>query len=84
MTDSLLKVCAPPVQINGSFHEQLGLESEPAGFIKTNGMFYETNVPGVFAIGDCGTMMKSVPQAMTMGSFTAAGVVGQLGAEGEI
>jgi thioredoxin reductase len=54
------------------------------GFIKTTPPFNETNVPGCFAIGDCGSLMKSVPQALATGSFAAGGLVAQLGAEGEL
>ncbi|KAI0126672.1 thioredoxin reductase glit [Xylariales sp. AK1849] len=77
-------VSVPMAKINGPFHEQLGLEIEPAGHIKTTPPFYETSVPGVFAVGDCGTMMKAAPQAIAMGSFGAAGVVAQLAAMGKL
>ncbi|KAL4745016.1 hypothetical protein BDW72DRAFT_69413 [Aspergillus terricola var. indicus] len=77
-------VSVPPVQINGPFHDQLGLEVDPMGFIKTTAPFNETNVAGVFAVGDCGSMMKAAPQAIAMGSFAAAGLVAQLGAMGKL
>ncbi|MCJ1247518.1 hypothetical protein MMC30_004732 [Trapelia coarctata] len=77
-------VSVPPAKINGPFHEQLGLDVEPMGFIKTTPPFNETSLPGVFAVGDCGTMMKAVPQAIAMGSFGAAGLVAQLGAMGKL
>lgn len=51
------------------------------GSILTSSPFYETSVRGVFAVGDCATLLKSVAQAMAMGTFAAAGVVGQLGQE---
>jgi gliotoxin/aspirochlorine biosynthesis thioredoxin reductase len=51
------------------------------GDIKTNGAMYETSVPGVFAIGDCATFMKSVTNAVAMGTVAAAGVSGQLQSE---
>jgi thioredoxin reductase len=54
------------------------------GFIKTTPPFNETNVAGVFAVGDCGSMMKAGPQAIAMGSFAAAGLVAQLGAMGKL
>lgn len=59
--------------------EQLGLEITEQGFIKTSPPFYGTNVPGVFAIGDCATPFKAVPQAIAMGTFAAGGIAGQLG-----
>ncbi|KAL4741670.1 hypothetical protein BDV11DRAFT_212874 [Aspergillus similis] len=77
-------VSVPPVQINGRFHDQLGLDVDPMGFIKTTPPFNETNVAGVFAVGDCGAMMKAAPQAIAMGSFAAAGLVAQLGAMGKL
>ncbi|KAL4767474.1 hypothetical protein BDW60DRAFT_220503 [Aspergillus nidulans var. acristatus] len=77
-------VSVPPVQINGPFHDQLGLDVDPMGFIKTTPPFNETNVAGVFAVGDCGSMMKAGPQAIAMGSFAAAGLVAQLGAMGKL
>ncbi|KAL4756565.1 thioredoxin reductase gliT [Aspergillus foveolatus] len=77
-------VSVPPVQINGPFHDQLGLDVDPMGFIKTTPPFNETNVAGVFAVGDCGSMMKAAPQAIAMGSFAAAGLVAQLGAMGKL
>ncbi|KAA8644987.1 hypothetical protein EYZ11_008716 [Aspergillus tanneri] len=73
-------VSVPSVSINGPFHEQLGLELDPMGYIKTSSPHNETSVQGVFAAGDCGTLIKSVPQAIAMGSFAAGGLVGQLGA----
>jgi len=38
-------------------------------------------VSGVFAVGDWVTPMKSVSQAMAMGTFAAAGIIGRLGQE---
>ncbi|KAI1872745.1 uncharacterized protein JN550_003619 [Neoarthrinium moseri] len=73
----------PPVKLNESFHEQLGLELDPMGHIKTHGPFSESSVPGVFAVGDCATFMRAVPQASAMGAFAAGGVVAQLGARGK-
>ena len=68
----------PPTKNNGPFVEQLGIELEPMGHIKVTPPFNETSVPGVFAVGDCATMMKAAPQAIAMGSFGAAGVVAQV------
>ena len=41
-------------------------------------MFFETTVPGVFAVGDCATPLKAVTQAVAMGSFGAGGLASQL------
>jgi thioredoxin reductase len=42
---------------------------------------FTTNVPGVFAAGDCVTPMKAVVQAMATGAFCAGGVSAMLSAE---
>ncbi|KAM0709177.1 hypothetical protein Q7P35_003213 [Cladosporium inversicolor] len=72
-------VAAPATKLNGPFAAQLGLEVDAQENIVTKPPFYESSVSGVFAVGDCATPIKSVAQAMAMGSFAAAGVVGQLG-----
>ena len=51
------------------------------GVIKTSQPFYETTVPGVFAVGDCASHMPVIVNAMAMGAFAASGLVAQLGAE---
>ncbi|KAL5337255.1 hypothetical protein BJX70DRAFT_399900 [Aspergillus crustosus] len=76
-------VSVPPVKINGPFHKQLGLDVDPMGFIKTNPPFNETSVSGVFAVGDCASMVKATTQAIAMGSFGAAGLVAQLASMGK-
>jgi thioredoxin reductase len=58
--------------------EQLGLELDVMGNIKTNGFFYQTNVPGVFAAGDCASPFKIIPNALLMGANAAAGVAREL------
>ncbi|CAD6585422.1 MAG: hypothetical protein ASARMPREDX12_001995 [Alectoria sarmentosa] len=68
----------PKSEVNGPFAHQLALELTDQGDIKTNGMFFETSVPGVFAVGDCATPLKAVTQAVAMGSFGAGGLVSQL------
>jgi len=57
------------------------LSADEQGVIQTRAPFYETDVAGVFAVGDCATPMKAVSQAMAMGSFAAAGIAGRLGQE---
>ncbi|OLN88015.1 putative thioredoxin reductase-like protein 1 [Colletotrichum chlorophyti] len=71
----------PKSQINGPFVEQLSLELNEMGVIKTNQPFYETSVQGVFAVGDCASPMPAVVNAVAMGAFAAGGLVAQLGAE---
>ena len=63
------KTHVPDASINGPFTKQLGVEVTEQGFIKTIPPFYETTVPGVFAVGDCATPMRAVTQAVAMGSF---------------
>ncbi|KAK4233543.1 thioredoxin reductase [Achaetomium macrosporum] len=71
----------PKTQINGPFVEQLGLEITDMGVIKTSSPFYETSVPGVFAVGNCASFMPAVVNAFSMGLFVAGGIAAQLGAE---
>lgn len=40
--------------------------------------WYESSVPGIFAVGDCATPLKAVTQAVAMGTFGATGLVMQL------
>lgn len=75
-------VNVPNSKLNGTFHEQLGLETDPMAFIKSKPPFNETDVPGVFVAGDCGTMFKAVPQAISGGMFASGGLVAQLAAMG--
>ncbi|CZT16506.1 related to thioredoxin reductase [Ramularia collo-cygni] len=77
-------VSVPTTMNNGSFVKDLNLETEPFGFIKVTPPFNETSVPGVFAIGDCATMMKAAPNAINMGSFGAAGAVAKLASMGKL
>ena len=71
----------PIGKLNGNWVEQLGLEPTEQGTIKVQFPFNETSVPGVFAVGDCGTVMQAVTQAIAMGGAAAAGVAAQLEAE---
>ncbi|KAF2106346.1 thioredoxin reductase [Lophiotrema nucula] len=76
----------PKPVLPGSFVEQLGLELDNSGiinpgFIKVGGIFNETNVPGIFAVGDCASAFKVVVSGVNMGAFTAAGLAAQLGNE---
>ncbi|KAI0860752.1 FAD/NAD(P)-binding domain-containing protein [Xylaria cubensis] len=75
---------APDFELNGPFAKDLGVEIAPQGHINTLPPFFNTNVPGVFAAGDCATLMKSVPTATMMGSFVAAGLAHALQAEDDV
>jgi gliotoxin/aspirochlorine biosynthesis thioredoxin reductase len=73
----------PFTEVNGPFAAQLGCELTEQGDYKTTNVFGETTVGGVFAAGDCATMIKAVATAMSGGNMVAAGVAGQLEAEME-
>ncbi|KUI72592.1 Thioredoxin reductase [Cytospora mali] len=71
----------PPIELNGPWVEQLGLETGPEGEIKVNPPFNETSLPGVFAAGDAASQMRMVPNAIYGGSVAGSGLVAQLQAE---
>lgn len=48
------------MEINGPFAEQLGVTVTEMGFIQVAPPFFETTVPGVFAVGDCASILKTV------------------------
>ncbi|KIX09581.1 uncharacterized protein Z518_00661 [Rhinocladiella mackenziei CBS 650.93] len=81
--DEVFLAHIPRTEINGPFLRQLDVEVEN-GVIKTVPPFYETTVSGVFAVGDCATALKTVTQAVAMGSFGAGGVAQQLGGLGNL
>lgn len=60
-----------PVEQNLNASENLGWEMTEQGFIKVD-PFQKTNVYGVYASGDCVTMMRSVANAIAQGSFAGA------------
>lgn len=63
----------PKLVLNGpSLAADLGLELTPQGDIKTLPPGVQTSVEGVFAAGDCGTMLKTVANAVASGSNAAA------------
>ena len=72
---------APYVKLNGKFARQLGVRVTLEGHIDAQPPFYNTNVPGVFAAGDCAALVKTVPQAIATGSCAAAGLAHSLQAE---
>lgn len=76
-----VQVYQPQTEVNGPFAKQLGLAMTDGGDIQTTPPFYETSMPGVFAVGDCATLYKIVAPAVAMGSLAAAGLVAQLQAE---
>lgn len=72
----------PPTKLNGPFAQQLALDLGPGGDIKITPPFGTTSVKGVYAAGDCATPIKSVIQAMHMGTFAGVGIAHDLQAEG--
>ncbi|KAI1089575.1 FAD/NAD(P)-binding domain-containing protein [Rostrohypoxylon terebratum] len=75
---------APATEVSGPFASDLGVALAPQGHIDAQPPFYATNVPGVFAAGDCATMMKAVAMAAMMGSSVAAGLAHVLQAEDDV
>lgn len=61
----------PPFEQHCSIPETLGCESNEQGLLKVDAM-QKTNIPGVFASGDCTTPMRSVAIAVSTGSFAGA------------
>ncbi|KAI1481084.1 FAD/NAD(P)-binding domain-containing protein [Daldinia eschscholtzii] len=60
-------VHSPQTSPQGPFVEQLGLTTTASGDIEVEGPFWQTKVPGVFAVGDCSTPYKVIPSAITSG-----------------
>ncbi|KAI0445778.1 thioredoxin reductase [Xylaria telfairii] len=58
--------------------QQLGLETTPMSGIKTSMPFCQTNVAGVFAAGDCASMMQIIPHAVAMGAYAGCGIAREL------
>ncbi|OTA97622.1 hypothetical protein M434DRAFT_382529 [Hypoxylon sp. CO27-5] len=61
----------PQTSPQGPFVGQLGLATTPLGDIQTEGPFFQTTVPGIFAVGDCSTPYKVIPSAITSGCNAA-------------
>ncbi|KAI1760772.1 FAD/NAD(P)-binding domain-containing protein [Hypoxylon sp. FL1150] len=74
----------PAFKLNGPFAKDLGVTLTPQGRIDVQPPFYTTDVPGVYAAGDCASMMNAVPMATMMGSCVAAGLAHTLQAEDDI
>jgi len=76
----------PIPELPGQLHQDLALEIDNSGiinpgFIKVSGLFNETSVPGIFAVGDCASAFKVVVSGVNMGAFCAAGISAQLASE---
>ncbi|EQB56090.1 hypothetical protein CGLO_03929 [Colletotrichum gloeosporioides Cg-14] len=68
----------PDTVPNGSFAEQLGLETTHMGDVSISGCLQETSRRGVFAAGDCATQVKQVSVAMGAGSAAGVGANEQI------
>jgi thioredoxin reductase len=69
--------------MDNTFIQQLGLRTTSSGEIEVSQPFNETSVPGVFAAGDCAVLLKSVTQAISMGTAVAGGIASQVQADME-
>ena len=71
----------PRTQQASSLPASLGLEMTEDGNIRVQAPFYESSVPGVFAVGDCASRDKFFALASVAGSFAGAGAGIQLQTE---
>jgi thioredoxin reductase len=65
-------------RVNRASVEQLGLELNERGDIVTKMPFYQTNIGGVFAAGDCASPFKIIANAVLMGANAGAGIAREL------
>lgn len=72
----------PATTMSRSLVDQLGLELDARGDIVNKPPFFQTNIPGVFAAGDCASPFKIIPMALFMGANAAAGICRELGVKG--
>lgn len=61
----------PPFKQHCTLPQDLGCEINEQGLLKVD-MMQKTNVPGIYASGDCTTQMRSVAIAVSTGSFAGA------------
>ncbi|WP_026727403.1 NAD(P)/FAD-dependent oxidoreductase [Flavobacterium denitrificans] len=61
----------PPFEQHCSLPADLGCDINEQGLLKVDAM-QKTNVPGIYASGDCTTQMRSVAIAVSTGSFAGA------------
>jgi thioredoxin reductase len=63
----------PPFKQHCSLPETLGCELTEQGLIKVD-MMQKTNIPGIYASGDCVIQARSVAMAVSSGSFAGASI----------
>lgn len=68
----------PSTKIDTKLTDQLGLKLSAMGEIEAAPPFCKTNVTGVYAAGDCASMMKTISHAMMTGSYAACGIAREL------
>lgn len=68
----------PWTSLRGPLPSQLGLETTPMGDIKVEHPFPTTNVPGVYAAGDCASPFKTASMAIVTGICAGNGVAREL------
>ncbi|KAI0508617.1 hypothetical protein F5B22DRAFT_620509 [Xylaria bambusicola] len=68
----------PKITIDQNLPSQLKIKPSESGGIQVAPPFYGTNVRGVYAAGDCASPMKTITNAMTMGSYAACGLSREL------
>ncbi|MBE8727580.1 NAD(P)/FAD-dependent oxidoreductase [Flavobacterium hungaricum] len=61
----------PPFEQHCDIPESLGCDLNEQGLLKVDFM-QKTNIPGIYASGDCTTQMRSVAIAISTGSFAGA------------
>jgi thioredoxin reductase len=68
----------PLSTVDQTLINQLGLALSAMGNVEAPPPFCKTNVAGVFAAGDCASIMRNIPNAMTMGSYAGCGLAREL------
>lgn len=71
----------PGTRIDTSLADQLGVGLSKMGdMIEVMPPFCKTNVDGVYAAGDCASMMKTINNAINTGAYAGCGIARELGA----
>lgn len=68
----------PYTRPNPHIVKQLGLETNERNDIVTRMPFYQTNVSGIFAAGDCASPFKMIANGIFQGSNAGAGIAREL------
>lgn len=72
----------PPSKVqNYDLYERLGIEFNPETKLINATPFQKTNIPGIFAAGDCCQMMRQIATAASQGGIAGAICVHELTAE---